>query len=83
MKPLDEAQVQQFIESGFVRLDHAFPRNLADEGCQLLWQDTGCNPHDPKTWTQPLVRLGDYAQEPFWQAMNMLCCMPLLIDLSV
>ncbi len=71
MKSLDKVHIQQFIENGFVRLDHAFPRQLADEGRELLWRDTGCNPDDPKTWTQPVIRLGDYAQEPFRQAVNM------------
>jgi hypothetical protein len=67
---LDEAQVRRFIEDGFIRLDHAFPRELADEGRKILWRDTGCDPDDPKTWTKPVIRLGDYAQEPFRQAVN-------------
>jgi hypothetical protein len=71
IKSLDFEQIQQFIENGFVRLDHAFPRKLADEGRQQLWRDTGCNPDDPTTWTQPVIRLADYAQEPFRQAVNM------------
>lgn len=70
METSGKSQIQQFIESGFVRLDHAFPRQLADEGRKLLWPDTGCDPHDPQTWTRPVVRLGDYAQEPFRQAVN-------------
>ncbi|MBC7922771.1 MAG: phytanoyl-CoA dioxygenase family protein [Ferruginibacter sp.] len=65
-----DAEVRQFMTDGFIRLDHAFPRQLADEGRELLWQDTGCNPHDPATWTQPVVRLGDYGQAPFRQAVN-------------
>ena len=67
---LDESQIRHFIEDGFIRLDHAFPRRLADEGRELLWRDTGCDPHDPKTWTRPVIRLGDYAQDPFRQAAN-------------
>jgi hypothetical protein len=71
MNALSEAQVQDFIQDGFVRLDHAFPRALADEGRELLWRGTGCDPHDPETWKQPVIRLGDYAQEPFRKAVNM------------
>jgi hypothetical protein len=67
---LDEIQVQQFIEDGFIRLDNAFPRALADAGREILWRDTGCNPHDPTTWTQPVIRLGGYSDEPFQQAVN-------------
>jgi hypothetical protein len=71
MSSLDCVQIQSFIESGFVRLDHVFPRELANEGRELLWRDTGCHPDDPTTWTQPVIRLGDYAQEPFRRAANM------------
>jgi hypothetical protein len=67
---LDSSQIQQFIENGFIRLDGAFPRKLADEGREILWRDTGCDPHDPTTWTQPVIRLGGYAQEPFRDAVN-------------
>jgi hypothetical protein len=70
ISPLDDAQVQQFIEDGFIRLDHAFPQELAEQGRALLWRDTGCDPDDPTTWRQPVIRLGDYAQEPFRQAVN-------------
>lgn len=71
MDPLNCVQIRHFIENGFVRLDHVFPRALADEACEFLWGDTGCNPHDPTTWTQPVIRLGDYAQEPFRKIVNM------------
>jgi hypothetical protein len=67
---LDATQIQQFITDGFVRLDGAFPRSLADEGREILWRDTGYDSHDPKTWTQPVIRLGDYGQEPFKKAVN-------------
>ena len=67
---LDDAEVRRFIEDGFVRLDHAFPRELADEGRKILWRDTGCDPDDPSTWTKPVIRLGGYDHEPFRQAVN-------------
>jgi hypothetical protein len=63
-------QIRDFIETGFVRIDEAFPRALADEGRAILWRDTGCDPHDPSTWTRPVVRLGNYDQPPFAQAAN-------------
>ncbi len=70
MNALTDAQIRQFIERGFIRLDRAFPRALADEGREILWRDTGCDPDDPLTWRQPVIRLGDYAQEPFRLAVN-------------
>ena len=59
-----------FVAQGFVRLDAAFPRSLADEARAILWRDTGCDPDDPSTWTKPVVRLGAYAQRPFAAAAN-------------
>src|SRR5262252_3389487 len=69
-RALTDAHVRQFIEEGFVRIDRAFPRELADEACAILWQDTGCDPNDSATWTKPVVRLGYYNQEPFRKAVN-------------
>ncbi|MCY1082747.1 phytanoyl-CoA dioxygenase family protein [Archangium lansingense] len=69
-RALSEEQVHQFIQDGFVRLDRAFPRTLADECRAILWRETGCNPDEPKTWTRPVVRLGEYAHEPFRKAAN-------------
>lgn len=71
MKSLTEAQIEQFVEQGYVRLDQAFPRELADRGRELLWKDTGCDPADPATWTKPVVWLWNYDQEPFRRAVNM------------
>jgi hypothetical protein len=36
----------------------------------ILWRDTGCDERDPSTWTKPVVRLGNYGQEPFVRAAN-------------
>jgi len=70
MNSLNRDQIRQFIEQGFVRLDQAFPRALADKGREILWRDTGCDPDDPSTWTKPVVWLWDYDQEPFRRAVN-------------
>ncbi|HET7862829.1 MAG TPA: phytanoyl-CoA dioxygenase [Burkholderiaceae bacterium] len=67
---LSDAQVHQFIHDGFVRIDQAFPRRLAEEAQAILWPDTGCDPNDPATWTRPVIRLGMYSQEPFVAAAN-------------
>lgn len=67
---LSEAQVRQFIRDGFVRIDGAFPRDLAEQARAILWRDLPGDPQDRSTWTQPVVRLGWYGQEPFRQAAN-------------
>ncbi len=70
VRQLSSADVEAFIEQGFVRLDEAFPSALADQARDILWRDTGCDPDDPSTWTRPVVRLGLYSQPPFVAAAN-------------
>lgn len=67
---LSDTQLQHFVQDGFVRIEKAFPRELADKGRAILWRGTGCDPDDRKTWTQSVIRLGYYDQEPFRQAAN-------------
>lgn len=66
---LDAAQITHFIEAGFVKIEAAFPRELAEQCRAILWRQTGCDPADPSTWTRPVIRLGDYAG-PFAAAAN-------------
>ena len=70
VRALNDAQIRQFIEDGFVRLDLAFPRELAEQGHAILWRDLPCDPDDPATWTRPVIRLGYYGDEPFKRAVN-------------
>lgn len=65
-----EALEQRFLDDGFVHLEHAFTRELADQCRDVLWRDSGCARDDASTWTRPVVRLGDYAQAPFRDAAN-------------
>ncbi|GMT99257.1 phytanoyl-CoA dioxygenase family protein [Corallococcus caeni] len=65
-----DARAEQFMRDGFIRIDHAFPREVADEARALLWKDTGCDPDKPATWTRPVIRLGMYTQKPFVDAAN-------------
>ena len=67
---LSRAQIGQFIQEGFVRIDRAFPRELAEEGCAIMWRDIPCAPDDPATWTRPVIRLAGYGDEPFRKAVN-------------
>jgi hypothetical protein len=69
-RALGKAEVEQFVHDGFVRIDDAFSREIAEEAREILWNDTGCDPNDRTTWTKPVIRLWDYAQEPFRLAAN-------------
>jgi hypothetical protein len=65
---LSHEQVMDFISDGFVKVEGAFPRELADECRAILWKDTGCDPGDPATWTRPVIRIGGHGEEPFTRA---------------
>jgi hypothetical protein len=67
---LNGAQVAHFIDQGFVALEGAFARELAEAGRAILWRDLGCSPLDRNTWTQPVMRLGHYSDEPFLRAAS-------------
>jgi hypothetical protein len=67
---LSDVAREQFVRDGFVKLENAFPREIAAEARAILWSATGCDPKDRRTWTRPVIRLGDFAQEPFRQAAN-------------
>jgi hypothetical protein len=67
---LTPAQTAQFITDGFIRVERAFPRALADAARDILWKATGCSPDDPSTWTQPVIRLGMFTEAPFIAAAN-------------
>ena len=61
--------VESFIEQGYLRIDEAFPRTVAEQAVEILTGDIA-GFGDPSSWTEPVVRLGEYAQEPFVAAVN-------------
>lgn len=67
---LSPEQINDFIDKGFVRVDNAFPAELAAEVRSILWKETGLDPTDPSTWKQPVIRLGYYTEKPFIAAAN-------------
>jgi hypothetical protein len=67
---LSSAQLDQFVEEGYVRLNDAFSKELATECRDLLWKETGCNPADPTTWVSPVIRVGERFDAPFRAAAN-------------
>ncbi len=67
---LTAAEIEGFIRDGFVRIDRAFPRELAEEARAIMWCDIPCAPDDPKTWTRPVIRLPGYGGGPFAAGAN-------------
>lgn len=69
---LTETEIDTFIHKGFLRIDGAFSPDTAAAAREILWHDSGCDPHDRSTWTRPVIRLNDYPQQPFREAANTL-----------
>lgn len=69
-RTLSDALIDQFITDGYVRIDGAFPRPLADAARAILWRETGCDPDNAATWTRPVIRLGMHTESPFVEAAN-------------
>ena len=67
---LSEAQLLQFVHEGYVRIDEAFDRHLAEECREILWSQIGLSPEEPSTWSKPVIRVGFLAQPPFRAAAN-------------
>ncbi|MFD1797860.1 phytanoyl-CoA dioxygenase [Paracoccus aurantiacus] len=67
---LTSDQVQSFINDGFVKVDDAFSRDLAQDCRNELWADMGLSPNRPETWTEPVVRIGSKSSTPFVAAAN-------------
>ncbi|MBM7565483.1 hypothetical protein [Paenibacillus sacheonensis] len=69
---LTEAQVQHFKEKGWVKVEGAYPREEALKVQQFLWDELaarGIIKDDERTWTEPVVRLGDYVH-PVMDGLN-------------
>ena len=52
---LTPTECEQFLEKGFVVVQNAFPRSIADEICNTAWAglaEQGVHKEDPETWKQ-------------------------------
>jgi hypothetical protein len=70
MEELTTAQIDRFINNGFVKIANAFSTAIADTCRAILWKATPCDPNNPDTWTQPVIRIGELGLEPFKEAAN-------------
>jgi len=67
---LNKQEVEQFVKEGFIRIDNAFSGEIANEVVDILWNDIPFERSNPKSWTEPVVRLGMYTQKPFIESVN-------------
>jgi hypothetical protein len=70
METLSAADISQFVEHGFVKIENAFSSQLAGQCRDLLWQEIRLDPTNPATWTQPVIRIGELGAGPFRKAAN-------------
>ncbi|WP_349958877.1 phytanoyl-CoA dioxygenase [Rhizobium sp. ZPR3] len=68
---LSDAQLNDFIEQGFIRINDAFSQEQAAEARAIMWRDIPCSEHDTASWRFPVVRLPGYGGEPFRTIANM------------
>lgn len=67
---LSKKEIEHFVHNGFVRLDNLFTQEIADAALEILWNDLPCDRSNPSTWTEPVIRLGMYTNEPFVKSVN-------------
>jgi hypothetical protein len=70
MEKLTTEQIDGFIHNGFVKIENAFSAEIAADCREILWKATQCDPNDPESWTQPVIRIGELGLEPFKKAAN-------------
>jgi len=63
-------QIESFVRDGYVHIEQAFPRLVADQGRALLWNEIGLSPNEPASWANAVVRLPGSGAPPFDQAVN-------------
>lgn len=47
--------VDAFVRDGFVKIEQATPRDVADAARALLWRQLGLSPDDPTSWAEPVL----------------------------
>lgn len=70
LEELTTEQIYSFINDGFIKIENAFPAEIADNCRAILWKATQCDPNNPASWTQPVIRIGELGLEPFKKAAN-------------
>lgn len=67
---LSDAQVETFIEDGFVRLDGAVPPDLVRRCQHAIWSAMFLSPDQPNNWSRPVVWIPFLTDPPIVEAAN-------------
>ncbi len=66
-----EAEIERFVEEGFLILRDAFAREVAEEGREFIWQKMGLSPDAPADWSEPIIHIQEgFSCAPFDRVMN-------------
>jgi len=55
--------LEAFVSDGYVKLEQAAPREIADTARAVLWQRLGLTPEDPSQWLAPVMWTSDITGE--------------------
>ncbi|MFV2050460.1 phytanoyl-CoA dioxygenase family protein [Metabacillus litoralis] len=72
-KVLTQEQVNQFIELGWVKVEQAFPKEVALEAQSIVWENVekrGVLKDDSSTWTEEMVQLNETYEHDEFQKCN-------------
>lgn len=70
---LTQEQVNQFIELGWVKVEQAFPKEVALEAQSIVWENVekrGIRKEDESTWTEEMVQLNETYEHDEFQKCN-------------
>ena len=67
---LSDEEVASYQSDGFVRLTHAFPRALAEECIDLLWEQLPVRRDEPTSWQQPLLAVPSCSDPEFRESVT-------------
>lgn len=67
---LNSNDIKNFIMDGFVRIDNAFSNEIARAAVDILWKKIPFDRHKVSTWTEPVIRLGMFTEQPFFESIN-------------
>ena len=67
---LTPAEVERFLEDGFVRVIGAVPADVVEAGRVVLWSDLGSAPDPDAPWSEPVRRILPSDPRPFATAFN-------------
>lgn len=59
---LTDAEVDHFLTRGYVKIENAFPREVAEEWGRACFDRLGYDRHDPSTWAEVRIHMGGGGQ---------------------